>query len=487
MSLARSILPNALQSAMLHVAPRIASALVFIAIGRVAGPAQAGVFTLAITYLIISTTLLRGLDDLTVREVARDPDSSARYLANFLVLRFILAAVSYGVLWLVVRFGLRYPVATAEVILILALSQIPESLLYTLQALLMGRGDFRTPTVAWLCISALRLGAGIVLVQVGAHLTVLAWTWNLTLLPGLLLLLAVALRQVGRLRLRDWLDYSALRQHWRAAVSFLAINVLLTVESQSDTVLLSLYRNEQDVSWYGAATTVTMSLLLFSQAYRMAVYPAVVRYALHAPQKLAQLYERSVRYLGSLGLPMVVGLVLLAQPIVLAVFGPGFAPSIAPLAILAPALLFMYLNAIDVRILYAHDRQTVSTLILGISVLINLTLNLTLDGPLGATGAAVARVSSSGAMFLLCHVYVTRNLLPVSLPHVLARSAVAALLMGVLLRLIPIGPLPLTIVLAAIAYLGLLLLLGGVPREDRELVLGAARRVSGAVLTSRHP
>ena len=53
-----------------QVAPRFANAFTFILIGRLAGPEQAGIFSLATTYLLIITVAMSGLE--------RSADSAGR-------------------------------------------------------------------------------------------------------------------------------------------------------------------------------------------------------------------------------------------------------------------------------------------------------------------------------------------------------------------------------------------------------------------------
>ena len=73
MSTRLSLMRDALLALVFHVAPRFANVILFILIGRLAGPEQAGIFSLATTYLLIITTTMRGLDDLLIRQVAREP------------------------------------------------------------------------------------------------------------------------------------------------------------------------------------------------------------------------------------------------------------------------------------------------------------------------------------------------------------------------------------------------------------------------------
>ncbi|HID63472.1 MAG TPA: flippase, partial [Anaerolineae bacterium] len=327
---------DSLFSVVIHLAPRFANVLLFILIGRLAGPAQAGVFALATTYLLIFTTFMRGLDDLVIRQVSREPDRAPRYLTNFLLLRLGLSLLLYCVLLFVVPVVFDYAESTATPILILASSLVPDSLAHVAQAILLGQRRFGPPAITMTLASLFKLVGGELILISGGSLHQIAWIWLTGSLIGMIALLIVAAWEVGWLRRTDWLDWRPLAQNWSAAAPFLLITTMMALEAQADTVLLSAFHDEAEVGWYGAATTVAFSLALLSQAYRMSVYPLMARYAWQSQAKLSRLYERSMRYMGALVLPMVAGIILLSPQIVSLVFGPKFQPTAKVLQILIP-------------------------------------------------------------------------------------------------------------------------------------------------------
>jgi O-antigen/teichoic acid export membrane protein len=460
-----------------HLAPRFANVLLYITISRLLGPGEAGVFGLATTYLMIFTTIPRGLDDLVVRQVSREPNHASRYLTSFFLLRVILSAMLCGVLVFLVRFAFDYSERTVGVILVMALSVIPESLAYVPQSILLAERRFGTLAGVLACVNLLKLvGGWAVLIGLGS-LRHVAWVWLIGALLAMTSLLIVAVRRVGGVRWSDWFDWRPLAHNWRAALSFLFITAMMTLESQVDVVILSAFRGEMEVGWYGAATTVTFSLVMFAQAYRFAVYPLMTRYALQSPEKLFTLYERSMRYLGTLVLPMVAGIVLLAPQIALLVFGSQFQPSIGILRVLIPVLVFIFLNIPDSRVMLVKDRQDWSLMFLVGSLVVNVILNLVLDPALGAMGAAVARVCSTLIFFLFTHLYVVRRLMPVNILQMLSRALVAMSIMASVVWVVRSWPLAASIGLGIIVYLGILWLIKGVPPADLLLIRGAFERL----------
>lgn len=469
----RELVRDSLFAIIFHLAPRFANVVVFIIIGRVSGPDQAGVFTLATTYLLIFTTLMRGADDFVVRQVARETDRAADYFVSFLLLRAILSALACVTLWLLLGRVLDYPPATQAPVAILALAILPDGLLLVGQAVLLGLRHFKVVTLIVSIGNVVKLVAAGWIIARGGSVSDVAWMWLAGSVGMMVAMSLAAIRLMGGWAALGRVDRSALRliaQHRWAILSFLAITALSTVEAQVDTILLSVYRSESDVGWYNAATTVTFSLVMLSQAYRFSVYPMMARFAQQAPEKLNRLYDRSMRYLSALVVPMVIGIMVLAPQIVSLVFGAKFAPTSLVLQILVVSLIFIFLDAPTVRMLLVHDRQHVIAQIGVVSAVCNVAFNLLLLPHYGAVGAAIARVISEFSASALCYVYLYRRIIKLKIHEVLSRPILASGVMVIVLWLMGGLSMAITIPVGAAVYVLIFLMTGGLLATDREIL-----------------
>ena len=475
----RELAHDSFFSAIVHLAPRFANVFVFIVIGRLAGPAQAGIFALATTYLLIFTTLMRGLDDLTIREVSRQPDLARNYLANFLLLRLALSGALYGVLVLVVRNIFAYPPGTSTPIIILTLSLAPDSLAYVDLGVMLGSQRFYAPAVILSSATLVRYGGGAIIAIEWGSLAQIAWMWFAGSLISMALMMIYAINRLGWIRPGEWTDWTPLRDIWQATAPFLLITILTTIESQTDTLVLSNLHNEAEVGFYNAATTLAYSLALISQAYRLSVYPMMARFSAQTPDRLSRLNDQSLRYLGMLVLPMGVGLFLLAPQIVELVYGSRFQPTALVLRLLSPVLVFMFLNVPSARVMLVKDHQGMNTLFLFFSAVLNIGLNLTLDPRLGAQGAAIARLCSFSLNFLLTYLFVKYLLLPSNLLGLLSRPLLATLGMSGIVWILRGQFVLMTIIAGVISYCVILWFVGGITQEDLNMLRSALMRRKG--------
>jgi len=464
------LLQDTLFSALFHLAPRVASVFLFILVGHLSGPTEAGILALAVSYLNVFMTIMRGLDDFVVRQVSREPNRAFRYLSSFSILRLGLSLLSYVLLVLILEYFFEYARDTSVIILILTLTLVPDGLIYVAQSVLLGRQKFRPPALILTSINIFKMIAGGIVLCNDGGLQLVAWMWLCGSILGAVAMVTFVIWYLDQPLGSLWPDFNLLAQHGRDILFFLLITLIASLESQSDSIILSGFHNEAQVGWYSAATTVTFSLILFSQAYRFAVYPLMTRYAMNSFEKLSQLYTASLRYLGIFVMATVAGIILLAPQIVQMVFGDDFAPTSQILRILVLTLVFIFLNEPNSRMMLVHDHQNLLVLFLSVSAVVNIVMNLLLIPSLGARGAAIARVCSVGILFTLNYIYVSRRLISVRLGWILTKPIVAALAMVLMLLPIRAWPLPCVIGIGGLGYMIVLKLLKAIPSDNLALI-----------------
>lgn len=465
-----ALLRDASYSLIFHSAPRVANVLMFILVGRLAGPDEAGAFALATTYLLIVTTAMRGMDDLVARQVAREPQAAPRYLTNFLVVRLLMAAALYALLTLVVLFLFDYSPETTQAILIISISVIPESITYLAHSIMLGQRDFAPTAIVWAGQSLFKLILGISVIMLGGDLLGVSVAWLVGSVLGMLIMLPILLRRSTRVTRSDWRDWRPFHRNRQALPFFIMLTTLAMLEAQSDTIILSGYHGVVEVGWYNAATTVAYSLIIFSQAFRFAIYPRMSRQAQVSPAELWRLFDQSIRMLATFITPVATGIILLAPGIVLLVFGDEFGPTVQVLQIIMIATFFVFLNEPTVRMMLVHDRQRRLTLFLLASAVLNVTLNLILAREFGASGSAIARVLSVTLYFLLGFMYVTKGQGRARFLRWLIRPGIGALAMIAPVYLTRNLVLIIPVILGALTYSIVFLLIGGITPDERKLI-----------------
>ena len=431
---------------------RLPNLIVLMLLGRFQGADAAGLFSLAITYLILLTAWWVGLDELVIRETARarsydaEPSRGAtrRAICAYGFLRASIASLLYlvviGFLWL----NDTYQVAEWRFISVLLVSSIADGFTGAIQAGLVGHERFGHVFGMSAGQTILRIGLVGAVVALNLSLIAIAWAWVLSAAGGVLVAVLVLQSAIPaganggrgttfRLPIRHWIS-----EGW----AFLVIGIVATVEYQQDVIILSAYQPLSVIGHYGVATTLFAAMVLPIQAFRMVLFPRMARAALvhvddstiRLREALEDIYAVAVQWLLALGLLCAFLGFVYAEPLIVLLFGANMLPALLPTRLLMVALVFFALNVPQSRSLLATGRQNRTAVLIIVSMVTNFVANLLLARYYGAPGAALAR-NISTALYLALALY--------SLAGTVRRPAWPALL----------APLPALAIAAGAAYL----------------------------------
>jgi len=449
---------------------KVSTSVLFIFIGRQLGPADAGVFALGITYYTIIVALSTfGLHELLVREVAPRRDQSSRYLTHYLVIRLLVTTLLYVGLLLFLQLDLPYSDETKMVVRIVALGVFPEAIFSLCQALFVAHEILIVPTIGAFINSAVTLGLGFWLLMTTRSVTSVAWFMPIANTAGLIVF-PIALLRLFRERPQvqmPRLSWSFLRGQLGYTPGFILLGVFATLNFQADTFIISFLLPEADLGYFGAAQTLVGGFLLIPAAIRVALYPLMARYRREDKDLLYQVYRKSSQYLLMLGLPLAVGVTLLAEPLIILVYGEAFLPAVPVLQLMIWAVVVVVLTVPVARMMLVYNQQSVAGWTRGIGMIASVLLNLLLIPIWGIVGAGMARVLASLLYYVLIHLFVQMRILQGKRLHVQRGLIIATLVMAAAVWPLREFPLPIPILAGIIVYGVASILLGVVTVEDR--------------------
>ncbi len=178
--------------------------------------------------------------------------------------------------------------------------------------------------------------------------------------------------------------------------------ILNTIYFRIDSILISLMRGQGEVGIYGVAMKMLEHFAILPLYFMNSVLPVLTRAIKEKSDKYKEIIRYAFDFLAALAVPMVVGGVILAFPIIFIVSTPeflsriseGFYGSDIAFQILIFALLFQFLNVLFAFILIALNKQTKLLYINGVCVIFNLVANIIVIPIYGFRGAAITSVLS---------------------------------------------------------------------------------------------
>jgi O-antigen/teichoic acid export membrane protein len=217
-------------------------------------------------------------------------------------------------------------------------------------------------------------------------------------------------------------------------------------------------------------------VLLIAQSIARAMYPSMVRSYSETPESLPRLVWQSIKYLSILCLPIAVGGTILANRIIITLYGEGFANSIPVLQVILWALPSLFLLELLGRVSSTLHLERPTARINVINAGITVVLNLILVPTLGILGAALALTAGRTLRLVQYWRLIGNQQLVNWRWKSLLRVVLAATVMGVITFLLGQVPafaeidsklgLLILITSSAIVYVLILLASGGIERHE---------------------
>ncbi len=394
-----------------------------------------------------------GLSNVLVREVAKNPERAGVLLKNVLAVKALMAA---GVIALIalVSYLLGYDGVRGTMIAIAAVVMLLDNIHLVFYAVMRGKQNLRYEAIGVVSGQLITILSGIAFIMLGMPLPFLIvalllgstwnvlWSWN-------------RIKKVFNITPAFSFDKTVIRSLLTVTIPFALAGIFSRIYSSIDSVMLSKLTDEASLGWYGVAYKIAFAFQFLPMTFAAALYPAMSAYAGNDKKQLPGLLEKSIEYLLLIVAPIVTGIVVLAEPLVARLYGDEFSGTVAPLKILMFSLIFAFLYWPAGSLLNATDRQAKNTIIMAITMVVNIVANAFLIPRLGAVGAAYAALLGNIVLCSLAYI-ATYRLAPFSLMALFGRIwriAAAALTMGFAVTFAaPHVPLVIDVLIGAITY-----------------------------------
>lgn len=332
-------------------------------------------------------------------------------------------------------------------------------------------------TVIDVGVKAVTVGLVIALILASADIVALL---AVGIPAGLLNLVLVARLVRGQVPMRPSLRVAELAALMRSTLPLSVATVLSTFYSRIVIIVMSLIAADLTTGHFSVASRVIEAAVGIPMALVVTTFPILARAARDDHERLRYVLQRvfEVALIG--GVWMALCTALAADSIITIVDpSPDMAPAIAPLQILAFALVPIFLNAGWQHGLLALHRHR-DLLVANLCGLVAVTsLVLVLVPPLGARGAAVAVLGGELVLVLASGGLLVRGH-PRLRPEgaIVWRVGAAAALSGAVAWATAALPGAGVLVIATAAYFGVLLALKAIPRELLDAVRSRWRPAS---------
>jgi O-antigen/teichoic acid export membrane protein len=262
----------------------------------------------------------------------------------------------------------------------------------------------------------------------------------------------------------------------RVGLPFSLIQLSLSLSFRVDTIILSSYVTDQEIGWYNAAYNLIFVLNSVTRAFNHAMMPSLAREHALRPESVRPWYYYAVRAMLSVGLPVAVGGMLLADQIIPLLYGREYAPSSIAFLILIWDLPLLMYNSFCGSLTTSIKREKGAARIYGSMAITNIVLNLVLIPSFGIVGASFATVLTDLSGAAQYYLLFRREFGPGLGLHRLLRLGASVTVMGGIVYLLHDLNFLLVIPIAAVCYLLLVWFSQVYSDEERIRLLQIASR-----------
>ena len=433
---------------------------------RYFGALNFGVFSLVIAVNSFLTIFINfGISTLVTRDVARNKYVMSKIIWSSLILKFVFGLGAFVILALYLKLFF-HDTDKFIVFYLILISTIISSI----------RDIFESVSKALEKLVYMSIGRMIyiILLLAGLYVTIIL---KLDLIKFsiiyilassvILLFFLFAFREF--MKIRDCFNINfnyliyILKESWPFAITYAFTNIYIW----TDSIMLSIFKNELDVGYYSVAYRMVLALSFITVAFNASIYPVLSRYYTSKPKKSINIIiEKYFSIMSLLGIPIGVGTTLLANKIIGIVFGPEYYPAAIALKILIWSLVFSYISCPFVKLFESINMQILVTKITGISALINIIINYLLIPRYSIIGASVATLITEAIVAISLMLFAIKmNYFKFNYISIL-KVIIGSLLMGSLLKLVNDWNIAASVASAFLLYMMILYLLDEVKKDD---------------------
>lgn len=437
-------------------------------LARVLGEAGFGQynFVLSLTSLFVIFTDL-GVNQLLVREIARDKKLSEDYTNNAFLLKIPLSILTFmGII--ILTYILNFQGELTSLLYLFGLYNILQTLSLTYLSLFNAWEKMEYIALFQIMEKIIIVSLGFLVLFMGYGLLEIGYVYLFAGIFDLVIAMKLSFKKLIKPRFN--INLKLQKDLVVKGLPFGLNSLFAVFFFKIDTILLAFLVGDVAVGIYNAAYNPLLILsMIVAGMVSTAVYPVMSRQFKDSKHALRSFALISSKYLAIVGFPIALGCLILAEKFILLFYAGGFMESILPFQILAVFIPIRLISTITGTFLSSINRQGLRTLGVSLSAIFNVAMNLLLIPLLSFVGASIATVLSEILLYGLFLFFIIRYYDFININKVLIKPLLGSLIMAGFIYVIKDFNLLLVILAAGLVYFISLIFLKTFNEEDKKL------------------
>lgn len=348
-------------------------------------------------FSFFSAMLDLGLYSVATREISRKNADEKKIMGNVFALRIVASSLVVIIAPILVFF-LPYSQEVKTGILLVAVAYMMASSYMVLNGIFQKNLRMDKVAITELFGKAIQVAFIIIAVRNNWGFTAIILSLLINMVFAFVVVLFLSRRYVKFLPIFDFV-------YWKKflKMSFpMGASALITfLYFKMDTILLSLLKGSEEVGIYNMAYKILENITFFPAMIVGLVLPLFSMYIFSNKKSFRKIADKTYKVFFLIVIPLIVGVLFLAEDIIYIIGGNDFLISANVLRILVFALAFIFYGNFFNSILLSANLQKMLMKILTVCAVFNITLNLILIPKFSYMGAAGVSVVTEMLVVLL--------------------------------------------------------------------------------------
>lgn len=204
-----------------------------------------------------------------------------------------------------------------------------------------------------------------------------------------------------------------LKRHMRPVFIFFAMSCATTIYTYLDTIMLGFIKNDEVVGYYTVAVKIKAILVSLITSLGTVLMPRASYFIAHKQMDdFHRIIKKAINFVMVASIPLTVYFMLYAFEGIMFLSGDEYGPSVLPMQIVMPTLIFIGLSnisGIQMLIPLGRERTVLLSVIIGAGV--NLVVNCFTIPLFGAAGAAIGSLTAEAVVLAVQFVVLRKELI----------------------------------------------------------------------------
>ena len=260
-----------------------------------------------------------GYDIVLVREASNDTKKAEEYLPNIMGFRLVASLGLFALIIIVINI-MGYPQDVKEIVYVFGAFTLIAALSTAYKVTFRAFEVMKYEAITIIVGGVIRLFLGVYVLAAGYSLLVLAYVF---LASGIVeLSLSLAFCNWRFVRPRVHFNVKFIRETIWVALSISIFTMMMFVLVRADTILLSMMKGQETVGWYNAAYNLVLAPSVLPSLFLSALFPSALKASNGSKELFWAYYQKSVKYLIAVAIPLSIGFTVLAAPLILTISWP---------------------------------------------------------------------------------------------------------------------------------------------------------------------